>query len=58
MFTENELDILTNGLIAMIDDAAAAEKLTHSAATLEAIKAEIKSYNALIDKISSMRSEN
>ena len=58
MFTENELDILTNGLLAMIEDAATAEKLTRSAAALEAINEEIKSYKMLIDKISGMRAGN
>ena len=42
----------------MIEDAATAEKLTRSAAALEAINEEIKSYKMLIDKISGMRAGN
>lgn len=50
-FTDEELEILNNGLLALIDNAVAAKKLTHSAPALEALEQEIKSYQALINKI-------
>ena len=56
-FTDDELETLNNGLLALIENATAAQKLTHSARAIEALGQEIKSYQALIGKIACIRPE-
>lgn len=54
-FTENELHMISDGLIALIRDAGEAKKLVHNEETLASIDKEIKQLGALNNKVCDMK---
>ena len=53
-FTDNELHMISDGLIALIRDAGEAKKLIHSEKTLASIDEETKQLVSLNDKVCNM----
>jgi len=55
VFTKEELNIMAEGVLALINNATEALRLVVDEKSVKAIKESMKSYSQLVDKISSMQ---